>query len=301
MSAHVLRIELRHLRYFLALADTLHFGRAAERLCISQPPLSNAIQQLEAALGETLFTRHSRKVVLTPAGRALIPHAQQVLAGLDQAVSAVQAAARGESGLLRVGYVGSAVFSVLPAIVARFHAAFPEVTLALQERPPDAQLVALRSGQQDVGLVRPGLHQPGLRCEVLLDEPTWVALPSRHPLAQRESLSLARLSDAPFITIDAADGGGHVLELYRSREFQPRIVQHVRDLHAAFALVAAGLGLLLIPASASRQPRPGVSYCRTDAGTPQLDLCLLTPEPASTPIARHFCQLAREVVAQETE
>lgn len=204
MSAHVLRIELRHLRYFLALADTLHFGRAAERLCMSQPPLSNAIQQLEAALGETLFIRHSRKVALTPAGQALIPHARQVLAGLDQAVRAVQVAARGESGLLRVGYVSSAVFSVLPAIVARFHAAFPEVALALQERPPDAQLAALRSGQQDVGLVRPGLHQPGLCCEVLLDEPTWVALPSRHPLARRELLSLAMLSDAPFITIDAA-------------------------------------------------------------------------------------------------
>ena len=134
MSAHVLRIELRHLRYFLALADTLHFGRAAERLCMSQPPLSNAIQQLEAALGEALFIRHSRKVALTPAGQALIPHARQVLAGLDQAVRAVQVAARGESGLLRVGYVSSAVFSVLPAIVARFHAAFPEVALALQER-----------------------------------------------------------------------------------------------------------------------------------------------------------------------
>ena len=111
------RIELRHLRYFLAVADTLHFGRAAERLCMSQPPLSQAIQQLEDALGVAVFERHSRKVALTPAGQALLAPARQLLADLHAAIGAAQAAARGERGLLRVAYVGSAVFSVLPAIV----------------------------------------------------------------------------------------------------------------------------------------------------------------------------------------
>lgn len=293
------RIELRHLRYFLAVADTLHFGRAAERLCMSQPPLSQAIQQLEDALGVAVFERHSRKVALTPAGQALLAPARQLLADLHAAIGAAQAAARGECGLLRVAYVGSAVFSVLPAIVARFHADFPEVELQLQEAPPDAQLAGLRSGQLDAGLVRPASPQAGLCCDVLLDEPTWLALPSRHPFTRREALSLAELSGAPFITIDAADGG-HMLELYRRADFQPRIVQHVRDLHTGFALVAAGLGLLFIPRSASRQPRPGVA-CRPTLDAPQLDLCLLTPDPARSPIVEHFRRVAQAVVAQMVE
>lgn len=294
MIAALSRIELRHLRYFLAVADTLHFGRAAERLCMSQPPLSQAIQQLEDALGVAVFERHSRKVALTPAGQALLVPARQVLAGLQAAIDAAHAAARGERGVLRVAYVGSAVFSALPAIIARFHADFPDVALQLQEAPPDTQLIGLRSGQLDASLVRPGRAQPGLCCDVLLDEPTWLALPSRHPLTRHDALPLVELSGEPFITIDAADGG-HVLELYRSQVFQPRIVQHVRDLHTAFALVAAGLGLLLIPRSATRQPRPGVSY-RPVPGAPQLDLCLLTPDPAGSPIIGHFRRVAREVM-----
>lgn len=227
---------------------------------MSQPPLSQAIQQLEDALGVAVFERHSRKVALTPAGQALLAPARQLLADLHAAIGAAQAAARGERELLRVAYVGSAVFSVLPAIVARFHADFPEVELQLQEAPPDAQLAGLRSASWTLAWCARPVRKPGavLRCAAGRTHLAGAAQPPS--FTRREALSLAELSGAPFITIDAADGG-HMLELYRRADFQPRIVQHVRDLHTGFALVAAGLGLLFIPRSASRQPRPGVA-CR---------------------------------------
>ncbi|MFO1235336.1 MAG: LysR family transcriptional regulator [Rivihabitans pingtungensis] len=276
----------------------MHFGRAAERLCMSQPPLSQAIQQLEDALGVAVFERHSRKVALTPAGQALLAPARQLLADLHAAIGAAQAAARGERGLLRVAYVGSAVFSVLPAIVARFHADFPEVELQLQEAPPDAQLAGCAAASWTLAWCARPVRKPGCAAMCCWTNPPGWRCPAAILLPGAEALSLAELPGAPFITIDAADGG-HMLELYRRAIFS-------RALSSTCATCTPALpwgrrpGPLVHPPPASRQPRPGVA-CRPTLDAPQLDLCLLTPDPARSPIVEHFRRVAQAVVAQMVE
>jgi DNA-binding transcriptional LysR family regulator len=257
-------MELRHLRYFLAVADELHFGRAAERLAIAQPPLSQQIQALEAELGVPLFTRHP--VRLTPAGEAFQQEAAATLQRAERATEAARAAARGELGTIRVGFVSSAAYGALPVAVRRFRDHHPRVTLALTELTTAFQLQGLHAGDLDVGLFRvdpASLRDPDLVAETIAREPYVLALPTDHPLAARRRVPLAELADEPFVTFPYRSNPSlhGQLERYCLRAgFTPRVVQEATLMQTIVALVAAGLGVSLVPASLQRLQLAGLAY-----------------------------------------
>lgn len=194
-----MNLELRHLRYFVTVAEELHFGRAAARLRVAQPPLSQQIRRLERELGVTLFHRSTRRVQLTDAGKILLDEAKRVLAGAAHAVHVVQRAARGESGTLNVGFAASVMFMELPAIIRRFRERFPDVELKLRELPTVPQLARLRSGELDIGFVRQPDPDPLLHMETVMREPLLIAVSKSHPLASRAKVPLEDLKHEEFV------------------------------------------------------------------------------------------------------
>ena len=182
-------MELRHLRYFVAVAEERHFGRAAERLHIAQPPLSQQIRRFEAELGEPLFYRTTRSVELAPAGEALLERAPAILAAVDAAVEDARRAARGEYGRLAIGFTGSSTYAMLPSLAAAMRDELPGVVLDLQgEQLTPAQVARLLDGTLDLGLLRPPVHERELATEVLHSEPLLAVLPEAHPLANAEAV-----------------------------------------------------------------------------------------------------------------
>src|SRR5262245_30953575 len=194
-----MNIELRHLRYFLVVAEELHFTRAAERLHIAQPPLSQMIRRLEHELGVSLFHRTKRQVALTDAGVIFLEEAKRALAQAEHAIQSVRRAHKGELGRLTVGFIGSAAYSVLPPIVRRFRQLYPDVDLNLQELSTVQQVRALREGQLQVGFLRPFEQEPTLKRTVVLREPLLVALPEHHWLSQQAKISMRMLANESFI------------------------------------------------------------------------------------------------------
>src|SRR6185503_16645682 len=190
-------MELRHLRYFIAVAEELHFGRAAERLFISQPPLSMQIQQLEREVGFALFFRTKRHVELSPAGRHFLDEARDIMSSLERATAAARRVARGEAGWLGIGFVGSATYEVLPVLLRQFRQEFPDVELVLRELASAPQPQAPKDGRIHVGLARPAIDEPGIRCKPILRELLVAALPSNHPLTERERIGLSELAEEP--------------------------------------------------------------------------------------------------------
>src|SRR5687768_4355925 len=192
-------MELRHLRYFVAVAEELHFGRAAVRLHIAQPPLSMQIKQLEGELGFRLFQRTNRKVEITQAGALFLDDVRELLAELDRSVASAKRVARGESGWLGIGFVGSATYAVLPAALQRFRKDHPDVELVLRELVTAKQAQALREGRIHVGLARPAIDEEGIDSEVILHEPLVAALPDSHRLARKAGIRVEDLAAEPFI------------------------------------------------------------------------------------------------------
>lgn len=296
-----MRLETRQLKYFIAVAEELHFGRAAQRLHISQPPLSQQIRQLEDDLGVQLFERTQRMVRLTYAGEVFLAQARAALFKCEEAVDIVRAAARGEAGLLRFGYTAASAYSIIAPLIQAFKARHPRVEVAMQEAVSGDQVRDLAQGRLDVGLVRPLAEWPGLVHELLLEERLIVALPVNHALAQQRSVSLEDLQGQPFIGFggqgsryfhDMIDG------LLRSAGVAPEIVQRATQPHAVVALVGAGLGLAVVPDAAARVHMDRVVYRPLHADAlpqPQLHLCWRAD--AATPLVRHFLEVAREVAA----
>ena len=194
-------MELRHLRYFVAVAEERHFGHAAERLHIAQPPLSQQIRRLEAELGEPLLYRTTRSVELAPAGEVLLERGREILAAVDSAVEDARRAARGEYGRLAIGFTGSCTYAMLPALAAALGRALPGVVLDLQgELLTPAQVARLVDGTLDLGLLRPPVNERALSTEVLRSEPLLAVLPESHRLASSEAIPLELLEGEPFIT-----------------------------------------------------------------------------------------------------
>ena len=193
-------MELRHLRYFVAVATELHFGRAAKMLHISQPPLSMQIRALEEELGVTLLHRTRRQVSMTRAGKAFLHDASQILERVDQATLTARRAARGEIGELVAGFISVADYNLLPLVLRECRRRFPLVTLSLRELTTDAQITELMEGRIDVGFLLPPVSEATIESVAILREPLIAAIPERHPLAKSgETIPLASLSDAPFI------------------------------------------------------------------------------------------------------
>lgn len=260
--------EFRQLRYFIAVAEELSFTRAALRLHLSQPPLSQQIQSLERDLGVRLLERNKRHVALTEPGRVFLEQARQILAKAAEARSQVTAVAAGHTGQLRLAYTASVSFHpALPQTLLRFGQIAPNVRLKLNEMYTEPQFSALLAGEIDVGFVRNEPMHPhdarGLRLHVIDREPLLLALPVGHPQAGRSSLRLGDVAGAPFVSQPrelAATLYDRLLSLAADAGFQPEIVQHAQQINGLLALVAAGLGLALVPASMRSVRLAGVCY-----------------------------------------
>src|SRR5579862_2383821 len=226
-------MELRQLRYFVAVAEELHFRRAAERLHISQPPLSHQIHQLETEMGCLLLARTRRRVELTPAGAAFLRDARAILAELDTAVATARSIATGQSGRLRINFVGSALLSLVPGTVQRFREDRPGVEVELRERATVDQVRAVLDGVVDLGLVRPPIEDhAALRVQAVLREPSVAAVPAGHPLAGRDSLRLADVAPEPLVLFPRDQAPGlHdlIISALAGTGAAPRVVQYAPE------------------------------------------------------------------------
>ena len=245
-------LEFRHLRYFLALAEELHYGRAAQRLAISQPPLSVAIQQLEANVGARLFDRSSKGVSLTPAGESFRASAQALLERAEDACALAREVQAGEVGRLRLGFVGSTLFNGLSAWLQAFQASHPKVEVVVVELNSQDQIDALLADELDLGLVHTDRLPPALACQPLYTEPFVACLPGNHPLAALPEIPLAALSDQPFILFSrkgSPEYHARIVEICRQHGFYPRLQHEGRHWLSVVSLVAQGLGVSIVPAA----------------------------------------------------
>ncbi len=292
-------IELRQLRYFVAVAEEMHFGRAARRLHMTQPPLSQAIQSLEARLGTELFARTRRSVALSAAGRALLPEAQRLLQQADALPSLAQRAAAGESGSLSIAFVSMADYSVMPRALREFRSAYPSVQIRLQEATTDLQLDMLSAGEIDLGLLvmpLPDKQKAEFDSLPLLSEPLVLALPEGL-IRKRGPVSLTQLADHSLIVFPrqlAPAFHDKILGRFHAVGLTPRIGQEAIQMQTIIALVSAGMGIALVPQSVSNLQRPGVEY-RTlkEAGAP-IDMGLAWRRDNDSPVLAAFVELMRK-------
>jgi DNA-binding transcriptional LysR family regulator len=258
-------MELRHLRYFVAVAREGHITRAAEKLNIAQPPLSQQIKQLEAEIKAPLFLRLPRGVALTDAGHSFLADAEAILADVERAKTRAQRTARGEVGRIAVGFTTSAPFHPLVARAIReFRRARPDVSFGLEETGSGELLAGLRDERLDVAFIRSGLADPeGITVHPLLDEDMVAALPARHALSRTKHLSLRELASENFILYRRPDGRGLydvIIAACTEAGFSPHVGQEAPRIVSTLNLVAAGLGVTIVPASLSRLPLEGVIY-----------------------------------------
>ena len=289
-------MELRHLRYFVAVAEELHFTRAALRLHLGQPPLSQQIQALEAELGVTLLLRSRRKVALTAAGERFLQRARHILAASNAAVEEARRAARGELGELRVGFTASlSLTHFFPGLIYDYRQHYPQVTLALSELSSAEQCKALASEELDVGFIRcvDPEEPPGVQMRLIRRHPLRVAINTRHPLAGRKQLALSELSDEGFIGYPDDAGTGLTVLLHRlclAAGFQPKVVQEAREATTQIGLVAAGLGVAVLPSPLECVHIEGVRYLPlSDAGA-YLSLAVATPRTEVSPLLAGFLE-----------
>ena len=303
-------MELRHLRYFVAVAEEGHITRAAERLGIQQPPLSHQIRALERELGAQLFHRMPRGVALTEAGRAFLEDARAALARVDQAVEAARRAARGEQGRLRLSVPPTAPFHpFVPKVIRAFRDAYPMVSLVMEESLRTETLERLRGGQVDIAFLRASIAAPeGLVVHPLLEEAMVAALPSGHPLARagrgrRAAIPLQALAGETFVAY-ARDQGPALYEAMVAAcleaGFSPRLGQEAPRITTALSLVATGFGVTLVPASMRRMALEGVTY-RDLAGATQAKafLSLAARRDDMSAAVRHFMTLVRRTARSE--
>lgn len=270
--------ELRRLRYFVAVAETLHFGRAAARLSMSQPPLSRQIQQLEQELGAVLFRRSKRRVELTDAGRWLLDEAPRLLAQAESLGARTRRAASGETGRLTLGFISSVAYSILPGLLSRYRGAHPRVTLELRELTTDIQLRELHEERIDAGMLLAPVDDATLATLPLLREPLVAALPASDAMARsRGPLSLGSLARRPFIIFPRLVAPGlhdAIVEFCRQAGFAPRVAQEAIQMQTIVSLVSAGLGVALVPASLRDLRRRGVVYRGLREDSPLLTVLL---------------------------
>jgi DNA-binding transcriptional LysR family regulator len=292
-------IELRHLRSFVAVAEELHFGRAAARVHIVQPALSRQIRALEEEMGLRLFARDRRRVTLTPAGAVFFDQVRVLLEQVARAVDTARRADRGEVGSLRIAYVPAMAGTGLPEIVRGFRKRFPGVEVQLQEMSPAMQVEAVLGERVDVGFARGPIHEPALAAETVLEEPLVAALPSGHRLGRHKRLGLAMLAREPFVLQARSRGPGshdQILAVCRSAGFSPRVVQEGSQAEVA-SLVASGAGVAIVPASLRTVRRAGVLY-RPLHERPMTRLDMVWRKDATLPVLRAFLAEVRRMGAR---
>jgi DNA-binding transcriptional LysR family regulator len=297
-------MELRHLRYFVAVAEHLSFARAARALHLSQPPLSRQIRALEEELGTALFARTKRAVALTPAGAALLPEARRLLREAEALKAGARAHAAGELGTLALGFIGLAAYNVLPGVLPEFHRQHRGVRLALQEATSDVLLAALRLGDLDVALVLPPADDAAVDYATLHRDRLVAALPAaRRELRGSGRLRLAALAAEPFILFPRKVGTSlydHIVGLCRRAGFSPRVEQEAVQMQTIVSLVAAGMGVALVPASLMRMRRTGVAYRPLAERSPTIEVGIVWRRSDESPATRAFVATARDWAARQS-
>jgi DNA-binding transcriptional LysR family regulator len=293
-------MELRHLRYFIAVAEEGHITRAAERLGMQQPPLSQQIQALERELGVQLLRRKPRGVELTDAGRALLEDARAILAHVEHAFATTRRTARGEQGRIAVGFTSSAPFHpFVPRVIRSFREAFPLISLTLEESGTTELIEDLRNERVDAAFIRTRVADPmGLTVNPLLEETMLVALPSAHLLAQGSvALPLAALAGETFVVYRRRSGPGlydAIFAACHAAGFSPLVGQEAPRIVSTLNLVAAGLGIAVVPASLQRMQMDGVVYRRlAGAAQPRAPLLLAMRRGDTGAVVRRFLDLVK--------
>ena len=293
-------MELRHLRYFVVVAEELHFTRASQRLGIGQPPLSQQIQQLEQEIGSQLFRRLPRGVALTEAGLAFFFDAKAILAQVERATRNVQRIARGDQGAITVGMINSAPFNPrIPRILREFRQRFPQVQLSLTEASTPELAKDVLAGTLDAAFVRPLISDdPGLIVEPLFEEDVLIALPTGHPLTKHKSLSVGQLAREPFVLFSRVIGSGlydEIIAACTRAGFSPRIEQQASQVTSIVNLVAAGLGVSMVPESMKQINSQGVTYRRIDGEAPRAHMSIVYRENHVSPAVTQLLMLARKL------
>ncbi len=289
-------IELRHLRYFLAVAETLHFSKAAERLGMAQPPLSQQIKRLEQLVGHRLFDRSTRGVKLTLAGQLLAKRARGTIDKMHDDLAQVRRLGRGEEGTLTVGFSGSVMFTNLPAAIESYRRRYPKVELRLHELDTSAQIAGLLEGRLDLAFLRDGDPTEGILMSTLRKEPYVAVLPEAHPLARKPALKVSDLRHQPFILFARRMGPlafDRTMACCEKSGFRPNIVQDAPQWPTLVRLVAAGLGVSLAPACVANVTLPGAVYRQVHpTGKTTIDLAIHAG--ADNVLVKNFAEAARE-------
>jgi DNA-binding transcriptional LysR family regulator len=296
-------IELRHLRYFVAVAEELHFGRAAERLHMAQPPLSQQIRQLEEYLGFQLFYRTKRSVRLTEAGQQFLDDTRQLLRQLEQAIETGRQISRGERGQLVIGFVSSAAYNVLPLILRAFRSQVPAVRLELHEMATNEQLQWLREGKIDIGFLRPPVEDKTLHLQIIVREPMVVALPETHPLAAESQIALAALANESFILFPrllSPRAYDQIIGLCQQAGFSPKVVQEAMQMQTIVSLVAGNIGVAIVPVSLQNMQRTGVIYKPLAEPAPCAEVAVAWRSNDTSASVHQFLTIMRQTMQQTT-
>lgn len=296
-------MDLKDMRYFLAVAEEGNFGRAAKRLCIAQPPLSRHIKSLEAELDTVLFVRTPKGVELTDAGRVLLADVPNLLALAQQATERAVLAGRGRIGRLDVGLFGSGVLDVIPRMLAQFHSERPDVRIVLHNLTKTEQLDALRERRITIGFNRLVPPEPGLVVETVLRERLQVALPAHHRLCSKKAVRLADLDGEPLIVYPNLPVRGLaqlVLEAFRLEGIEARVEQEVEDVLTAVALAAGGFGLVVTTQSATNLRLPGVEFRPLEASRLRdLELACIYREDDPSTVLRAFLEVVHTFAREQ--
>lgn len=292
-------IDLKQLKYFLAVAEEKSFSRAAERLHISQPPLSQQIMKLESELGVRLFTRTTRSFELTVAGKALMVEAAELLGKMRMTIDTIRQIDRGEVGRLRVGIVGSAMWGPIPRLLEQFQSQFPRVTWTIHELGPNDQWEALRNRQIDVGFWREPriepevLKQANLRQDLCFPENVCVAINERHPLAARADIELIDIANEPMLTLHLTQSAEprYLIQCCVNAGFEPMIFQEAAEPQTLLAMVGAGLGVALLPETTGRIGWPGVKFMPIRTNPPSANLYISYLAQDDAPVVRAFLKI----------
>ena len=298
-------METRQLKYFVAVAEELHFGNAAKRLHISQPPLSQQIIKFEEELGVQLFKRDRRSVKLTAAGESLLKEARVILKSIEQARLNLADAASGERGHLSLGYIAPSLNTALPKVISRFKKAYPNVLFELRQMGTNPQLEAIRSGILDAGVVRLFRHNTDDLETLLFHKESYaVIVPNDHSLAGRKSVDISELSKDPLIFFPRrsqpplSDEG---MRLFAACGFMPQIVQEVESKSAALALTAAGIGISIVPESLVADSRNEVTFLPLTGEYPPLEIHLVTRRDDISPTTHNLINIIEQVTARAEE
>ena len=294
-------MELRQLRYFAAVAEELHFGRAAERMNISQPPLSMQIRNLEGELGTRLFNRTSRQVELTVAGQVFLEEVERILSALDGAVQAARLAGEGVIGRLAISFIGPAMDTFLPGIIRKFHSRHPGIKMTLTEAGTNRQIEDLYAGGIQVGFARLYQHRlDGLVAQIVWRESYVLAVPCDNSLAFQKKVALAQLKDEPFIMYPRSVQPqlyDSILACFEAMGFTPKIAQEARTKYTTIALVATGLGVAIVPSSSKAISRKGVSFLDIEASLPEIEIAMVWREKDKNPVLARFVEFVTQYQA----